>query len=176
MSEMSEIRRLLITTTALVSLSTIAISILEPQQISTIFDGFYFSVITLTTVGFGDISPESPLGKAFTMLLSLLGLGLFQAVVDIVGQWRDRWLVPMTRSMEKPLIQVTLTLAALLTLGSFMFSTMEGWSMHDSAYFSIVTATTGELLFQHCCHRKIYTQLFNTYYSTHSIPTLLNIE
>lgn len=53
-------------------------------------DSLYFSVVTITTLGYGDISPTSGLGKALAALQSLSGvliLGLFlialsQQVVD----------------------------------------------------------------------------------------------
>lgn len=43
-------------------------------------DAFYFSVVTLTTVGFGDLVPTHPLSKAFTVAYALCGvatLGMF---------------------------------------------------------------------------------------------------
>ena len=42
-------------------------------------DSFYFCVITLATVGYGDFSPHTPLGKIFTMVYVILGLGLLVA-------------------------------------------------------------------------------------------------
>ena len=40
-------------------------------------DSIYFSVISISTVGFGDISPETAAGKIFTMVYILIGLGVF---------------------------------------------------------------------------------------------------
>lgn len=49
-------------------------------------DSLYFSVITLTTVGYGDFSPATDLGKVFTMVYVLIGIGIFVALVtDIAG-------------------------------------------------------------------------------------------
>lgn len=39
-------------------------------------DAFYFSFTTLTTIGFGDLYPVTPMGKIFTILYTLIGLGL----------------------------------------------------------------------------------------------------
>jgi len=39
-------------------------------------DSFYFTVVTLTTVGYGDISPTTAAGKLFTMSYLLIGIGL----------------------------------------------------------------------------------------------------
>lgn len=40
------------------------------------FSSFYFSIITLTTVGFGDITPVTPYGKAITSASILVGIAL----------------------------------------------------------------------------------------------------
>ena len=40
-------------------------------------DAFYFSVITVATVGYGDFSPQTTLGKLFTVGYILVGIGLF---------------------------------------------------------------------------------------------------
>ncbi len=39
-------------------------------------DSFYFTIVTLTTVGYGDISPTTAAGKLFTMAYLLIGIGL----------------------------------------------------------------------------------------------------
>ena len=45
------------------------------------FDALYFCVVTLATVGYGDLSPQTTLGKAFTIVYIFVGLGLFVAIV-----------------------------------------------------------------------------------------------
>ena len=41
----------------------------------TLFDSFYFSVITLATVGYGDFTPTHTLSKLFTIVYIFVGLG-----------------------------------------------------------------------------------------------------
>lgn len=48
-------------------------------------DSVYFSVITLTTVGYGDFSPTTTPGKVFTMAYVLIGIGIFVALVTEIG-------------------------------------------------------------------------------------------
>ena len=48
----------------------------NPQQFKTFLDSFYFSVVTMTTVGFGDIAPVSSPGRLFTVLMIMTGVTL----------------------------------------------------------------------------------------------------
>ncbi|MGH2958563.1 MAG: potassium channel family protein [Solirubrobacterales bacterium] len=49
-------------------------------------DALYFSVTTLTTVGFGNPAPTTDLGKLFTVFFVLSGVGMFLAVINAVGK------------------------------------------------------------------------------------------
>ena len=48
--------------------------------IETFWDGIWWAWVTVTTVGYGDLVPESPQGKVFGGLLMILGLGLFSLI------------------------------------------------------------------------------------------------
>jgi hypothetical protein len=44
-------------------------------------DAFYFSVVTVTTVGYGDISPSTTAGRMLAIVLIITGVGTFLGVV-----------------------------------------------------------------------------------------------
>jgi voltage-gated potassium channel len=44
----------------------------------------YWAVVTLTTVGYGDLSPQTPLGRALAVLVMLLGYGIIAVPTGIV--------------------------------------------------------------------------------------------
>lgn len=46
-----------------------------------LLDALYFSVMTLATVGYGDFTPVTMLGKLFTILYVLLGVGILTAMI-----------------------------------------------------------------------------------------------
>ncbi|HTO99771.1 MAG TPA: potassium channel family protein [Anaerolineales bacterium] len=45
-------------------------------------DALYFSVITLTTIGFGDFTPKTPIGKVFTIVYVINGIVILLALFD----------------------------------------------------------------------------------------------
>jgi hypothetical protein len=54
-------------------------------------DAMYFCVVTLATVGYGDFTPKTPLGKVFTMGYIVVGIGLLAGFVQAVARrWVDR--------------------------------------------------------------------------------------
>lgn len=52
----------------------------------TIVESLYFSVVTLTTVGFGDFTPTTPGAQIFTIFYILTGIGVFVALLASVAQ------------------------------------------------------------------------------------------
>jgi voltage-gated potassium channel len=49
----------------------------QPDKFENIPQSIYWAVITLASVGYGDISPITPLGRALTVVLALVGIGIF---------------------------------------------------------------------------------------------------
>ncbi|WP_456416645.1 ion transporter [Thiolapillus sp.] len=67
-------------------------------QIEGFFEGIYWSLVTLSTVGYGDITPQSFEGRLVTMVLIISGLGVLSFFTSIIvsafqekmGEVRDR--------------------------------------------------------------------------------------
>ncbi len=51
-----------------------------------ILDALYFSFITLTTIGYGDLTPQTDSGKIFTMFYAAAGIGLFLKIIHMIAQ------------------------------------------------------------------------------------------
>ena len=45
-------------------------------------DSLYFCVMTLATIGYGNFVPQTTIGKIFTMLYVLVGIGIFAALIN----------------------------------------------------------------------------------------------
>lgn len=70
-------------------------------------DALYFSVITLTTIGYGDFAPHTAAGKIFTMLYILVGLGVLAVFVTSIAEHaleeqRQRAKARAEKSQDKP--------------------------------------------------------------------------
>lgn len=74
----------------------------------TVVDSLYFSVVTLATVGFGDLHPTTDAAKLFTVLYILAGLGVIAAFISeltkhrsaLIHQLRSQHDDPRDRSTE----------------------------------------------------------------------------
>ncbi len=66
------------------SLMYVAENSVQPEKFSSIPETMWWSLITLTTVGYGDVSPISPLGKiigAFTAIMGVFSVALLTGIV-----------------------------------------------------------------------------------------------
>jgi len=53
-------------------------------NIHNLFDAFYWALITISTVGYGDIAPVTPEGRIVTILIIITGIGLISFVTSII--------------------------------------------------------------------------------------------
>ena len=74
-------RDLLITSLIILMMGTLVYHHLEGWDY---IDSLYFSVITLTTVGYGDFSPQTSGGKLFTIFYIFIGLGMILSFLHTV--------------------------------------------------------------------------------------------
>ena len=56
----------------------------EPDSFETFFDAIYWAVVTLTTVGYGDIYPVSEIGRIVSMLSSFMGIAIVALPTGII--------------------------------------------------------------------------------------------
>lgn len=69
----ARIRLVLLAVLSAVALGTVAFHLLEGWSI---LDSLYVTVQTVTTVGFGDLTPRTALGRAFSTVFMMLGVGV----------------------------------------------------------------------------------------------------
>lgn len=57
----------------------------QPDKFSNIFDSLWWGVVTLATIGYGDVYPVTALGKIFGGLTAIAGIGMFALPAGILG-------------------------------------------------------------------------------------------
>ena len=57
----------------------------QPQVFSSIPKCIYFSIITFTSVGYGDITPITSLGKIVCSITAILGIGIHGLFIGVIG-------------------------------------------------------------------------------------------
>ena len=65
-----------------------------------ILDALYFTIITLTTVGYGDLAPKTDAGKIFTMVYIFVGISLISGFIILLGE-HSRKVKPLRRKRLK---------------------------------------------------------------------------
>ncbi|MFM7021689.1 MAG: potassium channel family protein [Flavobacteriales bacterium] len=72
-------RDLLITTAIVLGIGTTTYHYIEGWRW---IDAIYFSVATLSTVGYGDFYPKTDLGKIFTIFYIIIGIGIILTFIN----------------------------------------------------------------------------------------------
>ncbi len=82
---------------------------IQPDEFGSIPRALWWSVITLTTVGYGDAAPITPLGKVFASMVALSGIALVAMPTGIIAaafseamqRRRDQRIEEMRRHLER---------------------------------------------------------------------------
>ena len=80
---MKQLRILIILPVAALFIGTVGFMVLENLSF---LDALYFTIVTISTVGYGDISPTTAAGKGFSIFLIIIGIGTFLTIVTSVTQ------------------------------------------------------------------------------------------
>jgi hypothetical protein len=79
----ARLKMLLVIFVAILIFGTIGFMAIEDRSLT---DALYFIIVTIATVGYGDVHPVTPLGKLFTIILIILGVGTFLGVIANVTE------------------------------------------------------------------------------------------
>ncbi|WP_284642965.1 potassium channel protein [Paenibacillus silviterrae] len=65
-----------------IACSSLAAYLLEPDNFGSWFNGLWWVMTTVTTVGYGDFAPKTVLGKVLGMLIYIFGIGLISVTIS----------------------------------------------------------------------------------------------
>ena len=78
-----QLRLIIILPVAVLLIGTFGMMAIEGLPL---IDAFYFTIVTISTVGYGDISPVTAAGKGFSIFLIIIGIGTFLTILTGVTQ------------------------------------------------------------------------------------------
>lgn len=80
----SQLLAVLILILVYIFVSAMLVFQLEPDLFNTFFDALYWATISITTIGYGDISPVTPIGRMITMVSALVGMAVIALPTGII--------------------------------------------------------------------------------------------
>ncbi|KAK4282616.1 hypothetical protein QN277_013972 [Acacia crassicarpa] len=135
-----------------------------------VVDALYFCIVTMCTIGYGDITPTSPVTKVFACIFVLVGFGfidillsgLVNYVLDlqentiltglVMGPQRSQegfsarnYIVDVAKGRMRIRLKVGLALGVVVLcigIGSLVLYFVEGLTWIDSIYLSVMSVTT----------------------------------
>lgn len=81
--------KVLIVALVLLFIIPIPIVFLEPS-IHSFTDALWWAVVTTTTVGYGDLSPETPVGRMLAVVLMMVGIGIIGTLTSAITSFFSR--------------------------------------------------------------------------------------
>lgn len=111
----------------------------QPDKLGSIPDAAYWAIITLGTVGYGDVTPVTPLGKLVASITALFGLAMFALPVGIIA-------TAFAQTIQRRDFVVTWSMVARVPI----FAQLGAAAIADiMRYLHSHTAEAGEIIIHH---------------------------
>jgi len=79
--------------TFLVTVASMLLCFVEPTAFPTFWDGTWYSITTITTIGYGDIVPHTAAGRVISVFLILSGISLAGVLIGLVSEMVREWVL-----------------------------------------------------------------------------------
>ncbi|KAJ4899953.1 Two-pore potassium channel 3 [Raphanus sativus] len=137
------------------------------NQTHPVVDGLYFCIVTMCTIGYGDITPNSVVTKLFSIMFVLVGFGfidiLLSGMVSYVLDLQESYMLDSAKRRDEPdhkrrsyiidvkkgrmriRLKVALALGVVvlcIAVGVGIMHFIEGIDWLDSFYLSVMSVTT----------------------------------
>lgn len=102
-----QLRYMFLLPVAVLIIGTVGFMLIENLSF---LDAVYFTIVTISTVGYGDLSPITDAGKGFSIFLIVIGIGTFLTLLTTLTQWFvQRGQMKLHRHRQNMLIGVFFT-------------------------------------------------------------------
>jgi voltage-gated potassium channel len=117
----SELAKVLLVALATVLSGAYALAAVEGDSLGSGVDALWWSVVTVTTVGYGDVVPQSDVGRLVAAMLMVFGVGVFSYIsgfmATLLEDPEEEELLLVTRRMEAKLDALTKEVAEMREAG-----------------------------------------------------------
>uniref|UniRef100_A0A8B9N6P3 Potassium channel domain-containing protein n=1 Tax=Accipiter nisus TaxID=211598 RepID=A0A8B9N6P3_9AVES len=110
---------------------------------------FFLSILAITTIGYGNLSPSTAAGRIFCILFALFGIPLNLVVLNEIGQLMLLGVQHCALTWEHCEIASLLIKTCALVTGLLLFLLLppllfsdKGWSYEEDFYYSFITLST----------------------------------
>jgi voltage-gated potassium channel len=78
----------------------------QPEKLGSIPEALYWTVITLTTIGYGDVAPVTPIGQFFTVFVAIVAIGITALPAGILASAISEYIRKTRKEYEKKVEKV----------------------------------------------------------------------
>uniref|UniRef100_A0A8C0IR54 Potassium channel subfamily K member n=1 Tax=Chelonoidis abingdonii TaxID=106734 RepID=A0A8C0IR54_CHEAB len=106
---------------------------------------FFFSISAITTIGYGNLSPNTVSAQIFCIFFALFGIPMNLILLSRIGQLMLSGVQCCAKRLGEKLrwtCALVTGFLLFLLLPPFLFSVIEGWTYAEGFYYSFVTLST----------------------------------
>lgn len=86
----------------LIASSSALLSYVEPQTFTNFWDGAWYSITTITTIGYGDLVPHTTAGRIISVVLIISGIALFGIFIGLISELVRNYLMAPSKERQNP--------------------------------------------------------------------------
>ena len=124
----------------------------QPDAFPSIPETMWWSIVTLTTVGYGDLFPTSAAARIFNIFYILVGLSVVATCVGAIVAWaeaeaRNRYgdkekMQKNVKDLTYSLLRHVVALTFILGVGAVWYTVVENASVLDGIYWATITSAS----------------------------------
>ena len=124
----------------------------QPEAFANMLDALWWAVVTMTTVGYGDIVPVTPLGKLVGGLIAVIGLGMVALPAGLLASGFSEQLHHRRREFENEIAHVLATGGISPAEGDRIKDLRDRLGLSDHQAAEIVRLMVSRRDLEHCPH------------------------